>query len=837
MPVAAIPAHVAALPAERGERTIISHGMESVSLDFEPWDLAEYVWPLVALLLVVEWLRWVRWGSGPARTRRLVVGAAGLVAAAAFLAWWHAAGPASPGVEPRAMPTAPTAGLAVLGALVLVWAGRTYRSTTRPLERRERILLLSLRCAAILGILFVLARPALRWTRVVEDRGTVALLADDSRSMIIRDVALRAGGPISRKEQLEGLLRDNRITIERIGRTRDLQTFAFDAALREAAPESIAGQGRATALAGAVREAVRRLSGEPRRVVGVLLLSDGGENFSNVDPFAVADELGRAGIALWAIGLGSELPAGQTRGLAARRLIVPPRVTVLNRFTCRGELLAMGLAGRDVRVELLFDDTVVEQKTVRPGGPRESLSVDFDCTPTVSGLHKLTVRATADALEPARRSVTMSQFVHVTKDYVEILYVDRPRYERAAIARALEPAREIRLTKTEVGKFRGVIRNRLPRTRDEWLTFDAVILGDVPSGAVYATQYEAIRALVTNAGRGFIFLPPESPPEGRVDVATVLADLLPIRPSPMVGALEAVRIEPTPAGLTHPICRLGDTPEQTKQLWSLVPPAPRIGLMGTPKPAAVTLLTGPAGQPVLVVQEAGRGRSAVLTIDSTWRWPFESERGREIHARFWRQLLLWLANRRPSVWVTTNQPRYQLARLVAGNERIVVRAAVEAFGESGGPGKVTMVGELKGPGALRQPLTLVLRGEHYEARPTVEKDGDYQIEVRATVDGVAAEPAQTAITIESPDIEMQEATANFELLRQMAARTEGAGGSFATAENAASLLERILAMEHTVRRRVTKTTNLTDHLRWPVFLLVVGVLAAEWFLRKRRGLA
>jgi len=801
--------------------------VESFSFDFEPWDLTEYVWVLLAVLLAAESVRWAASAAGWRRTARFLVGGTALGIAAAMFArsgLWHSA---------RAM----TWAIAGLGILALVWAARAYRCTTRPLSRGERGLLLGLRSVAVLAILVILARPVVRWTRIVDERGTLVLLADDSRSMTIRDVAAGAGPARSRIEQLDSLLHDNRIELERIRRTREVLSFTFDASLRTAEPEQVTGKGPATALAATLRDACREGLSEGRRLVGVLLLTDGGENFSAADPLTVATEIGQAGVPLWAVGLGSELPAGQTRGLTARRLTMPARVAVLNRLTVRGELLALGLAGRTVQVELLFDDKVVDTKTLQPSQARETLLTELTHTPTDAGLHKVTLRATANDLEPAQRTVMLSQFVHVTKEYVQVLYIDRPRYERAAVARSLEAASEIRLTKAQVGKRGGRIHNRLPERLEKWLTFDVLILGDVNQREVYPTQLEAIRDAVRDHRRGLLVIAGARGLGNAAFAGTALADVLPMSASSKGEIRGPLPIRPTLAGLQHPACRLAMTPEETQRLWSLLPAAAQADILQSPKPAAVTLLTGPADQPILLAQEAGAGRSAVLAIDSTWRWPLEVDNGREIHARFWRQLVLWLANRQPSVWVTTNQPRYTLARLTAGTDTVIVEAGVDVFGADAVQPRIDLSGELRGPGGQRQPLTFVRRNDRYEARPAPAAAGEYQVEVRAAADGIPADPAQTAFVVESPDIEMQDATANFELLRQMAAQTAAAGGMFVPADGAAEIFRRILSSEHTVRRTLTHTTNLAARGRWPMLGITVGVLVAEWIIRKRRGLA
>ena len=801
-----------------------------MTLSFEPWEAAEYVWLLVLLLAVSEWLSWSWSGRVGVRRKRFVMGGALLAAGtAAFVRWVLAS-------DVRVM----TGGVIALGGLAAVWARRSYASTTRPVGRRERVLLLCLRLAAVLAVIVILMRPVVRSVRVVEERGTVAMLLDSSRSMTIRDAPVgEDGAPRSRLEQLHALFRDNRVVLERIRRAADLRLFVFDTALRPTDDEVVSGKGASTALANAVRDAQRSIAAAGRRPVGVLVFSDGCDNASAADPLAVADELAGDGVALWAVGLGSELPAGESRGLVARWLNVPGRVGVLNRLPVRADILALGLSGRDVRVELWYDDEKVDAKVVRPGSPRELLSMEFEHVPSVSGPHKVTVRATVADREIERCVATISQFVFVTKGALRILYVDRPRYERAAIARALEPARELRLHKVELGRTGGAIANPLPRTRPEWFEFDAVILGELEPGLFEREQLEWLRGMVLDSGRGLLVIGSQRGLAGGAFAGTPLADVLPMDAASQGRVPGPLQIEPTAAGLRHPICRLAPTPDETKRLWSLLPKAPSACELVTPKPAAATLLATAAGQPVLLVQEVGAGRAAALALDSTWEWPLAIEEGREIHSRFWRQLVLWLANRPPSIWATTNRPRYSLPRLSSGAEEIVVDAGVVVPGGETVPRKIEVTGQVTGPKGSPQaprPLHFIHRGDQFRARFETDREGEYAIEVKATIDGMAGEPARVAFMVESPDIEMEQPTANFELLRQMAGRTAASGGGFATAEHAGPLLERILAGRQTIRRTVSESSDLMARVRWPLFTIIVGLLVTEWLVRKRCGL-
>ena len=66
---------------------------------------------------------------------------------------------------------------------------------------------------------------------------------------------------------------------------------------------------------------------------------------------------------------------------------------------------------------------------------------------------------------------------------------------------------------------------------------------------------------------------------------------------------------------------------------------------GTPKPGATVLAQMNAGGrklPLLITQNYGRGRTAVMATSGTWRWQMSQALGDPAHDLFWQQLLRWL---------------------------------------------------------------------------------------------------------------------------------------------------------------------------------------------------
>jgi len=123
--------------------------------------------------------------------------------------------------------------------------------------------------------------------------------------------------------------------------------------------ERVAPRGYETRLGEAL---ARVLDQEPAGVLaGVIVMTDGGSN-AGVDPAAAGVALGRAGVPVHAVGIGSDrLPTN----VRVADVLVPARVFPGDRFAVTAYLQAQGLAGQTVRVELA---EVTADAAGRPAG-------------------------------------------------------------------------------------------------------------------------------------------------------------------------------------------------------------------------------------------------------------------------------------------------------------------------------------------------------------------------------------------------------------------------------------------------------------------------------------
>ncbi len=113
-----------------------------------------------------------------------------------------------------------------------------------------------------------------------------------------------------------------------------------------------------------------------------------------------------------------------------------------------------------------------------------------------------------------------------------------------------------------------------------------------------------------------------------------------------------------------------------------------------------------------------------------------------------------------------------------------------------------------------------------------ELPGDYWVTVIARHQGsVVGIPATTRFIVDPRDPELDNPAADPDLLAEIAALT---GTALVSAEEFGPFLKSL--MEAGLTAELTKTTQVNLWDNWPLLGLFVGLLTAEWYFRKRRGL-
>ena len=247
-------------------------------------------------------------------------------------------------------------------------------------------------------------------------------------------------------------------------------------------------------------------------------------------------------------------------------------------------------------------------------------------------------------------------------------------------------------------------------------------------------------------------------------------------------------------------------------------------LLGDLKPAATALLSLESGDPLLVTQPYGKGRTSIFATGASWRWQMRLTAEDDRHQRFWRQLIRSHVVNTPKQFdfkatVKANQVELR-AQLSDDNFAAVDDVRITALlsqDEDGGSETQTI--ELKPvagtPGVYR---TLVPANE----------SGVYYVDAIASKDDQIADSSRLAFSMPEDRSEFFNIRQNQDQLERLAQVTNG---QYWQPNDLAGLP---LAIS---RSKAGITEQSRDPL-WNlpiIFLLLVFLKMIEWLLRRRWG--
>lgn len=746
--------------------------------------------------------------------------------------------------------------LAVAAGLVaIVWF--TYRPRVSHLSVTRRRLLIGLRLAAIVLLLFALLRPELRYSEADDSNNVLVILGDASRSMSVPDAA----GGVTRRAALVASLRDNASKLETLGETFELRYLDF--ADTASAPQGgIAGvknetPGEQSAI-GSVLESLIKSGGE-KNLAGVVINSDGSQRAlppNDADPREIARRFGELGIPIYPIPYGGD--GGQTAfDLAVEELNVDPLVFERKAVPVSGKIRVTGGAGRSFTVRILIEDRAGKRpgetgelkpaagtdnsrtvREIKTDANNAIVPIDLSFVPQQPGEFKVALEVVPVDGEIKQTNNRRETIVNVQKGGLRVAFFAAPLAEQRWI-RYVNTEQKIQLD------FHPVLLGEFGR-RDAidagWFEpgkYDAYILGDVPVSAFGVNNVKLLADRVSE-GAGLMMLggPRSYGPGGWG--STPIAAFLPVEMrggaispqnalDPNFHINQPLQMLPTRDGIRHYVMQLAPA-DQNAAVWRSLPPLEGANRF-TLRPGGLTEVLAQAedGIPLLVAQPVGNARVLAFAGDTTYLWYTSGHEA--AHQRFWRQVILWLTRKE----LDTDQPVWILAepRNVSPGQRGTFTYG--ARDEKGAPViDANFEIEVLKPSAGADRLVAPGGGERNSieyAQTTVP--GDYWVRAAATKDGRSLGlDGWTRFLVDGRDLELDNPAADPGLLNDLA---ELSGGSVVPPEQLTSLLDRWLSnplgkVRHTVFRR----TPLWDNAYFIVlFVLLIG---SEWYFRKRFGL-
>jgi len=644
-------------------------------------------------------------------------------------------------------------------------------------------------------------------------------------------------------------------------------------------------------LTGALDHVLENTS--PESLAGVLLLSDGRHNGAELPE----DGLRRLAVRHAPL---SAVPMGGSLGPVDISLLdveAPESIYLDDRVVVTAQAKIDGLRGDTVEAALLADGEKVDTVTVDVDDVKFRTELRFVHRPEEKGVVDYRVRLDPKPSELFENNNGWEFKVAVTDDRTNVLLVDGfPRWEFRylrnlfygrdksvhlqyvlmnpdGIAHARRPAS---VPASATRPFGEAEATELPASTEEWQLFDVIMLGDVSPTVLTPRDWSAIEEAVTRRGALLVCVAgPRHMPHRHFN--DVLHDLLPVSYEPGTAPQfespePAYHVELTSEGQRHPVTSQSTSRALNLERWASFPPMRWRFVADEMKPTAEVLAYArPEGAPGLAeavtpdgspgsVQaaieqlanreslqrdnalistvRAGLGKVLLLHCHETWRLRYGV--GDTYHHRFWGQVTRWGAG----------------PNLRAGND--LVRLGTDKLSYApGDPVEITA----KALDETHRPLTdaamevEVWRGEERIARQRLsyrsdssglyettlsglQEEGEYRIELAGDAidraleqspDGPGAFSTELLVVSGRNPVELAELTADRDFLERAARIT---GGRLAELND----LESLLSAFGPPRETLTERRNVSLWDTWPMLVAFLGLLTAEWILRRRSGL-
>lgn len=769
------------------------------------------------------------------------------------------------------------AAAAILVAIAIVAA--VYARTNWPLARR--VLAASLKIAGLALVSICLTEPLWSGTRIKPGENLFLVLVDNSSSLTIAD---SAGAP-PRGEQIRQLLSPEQIGGWRAALEQqfDVRRYTFGTRLETVDGfEQLSFDQPASRWTAAADMLSERFSDRP--VAGILLFTDG--NFT--DQLPSPTELA---------GLPPVYPVVWPETSAQLDVALDNLTITHSPFedapvTVQANVRIAGNAGTpEIVGQLLREDgTVVQELPATASQPGLPIPLKFEIQPTAP-LEFYRVRAalagqTAQFDDPAKSTEAVvannSRLVAIEHDTTphRILYVaGRPNWEFKFLRRSVEsdPALQVvglvRIAKKEAKfEFRGragergnalfqgfqadretdtetydepvivrlgtrddtELRTGFPETAEELFEYRAIIIDDVEASFFTHDQLSLLEQYVSNRGGSLLML-------GGLDSfahggygRTLIEDMLPVyleRGKNLEPRVGEYRWKLTRDGWLQPWARLRRTENEEEQRLTEMPEFRTLTTAANVKPAARTLaevrdMVG-NDHPALVAQQYGAGRVAALLIGDAWRWPLHRQDGQpDDYAKAWRQMLRWL--------VVDVPPRVDVSVDQSAESATTVRLAARVRDAAFQPVEAADVTfTIKTPAGAEY---------HLHAEPSLDDLGLYSTDYapreaggfRATAvikDQAGAElsRAETGWTSDPAVDEFRRIAVDRKELNSLATATKG---EVVPAADIAAFVDTLPTREAPLMEAWSRPLW---HTPW-MLLAAIGCFAAEWGLRRLRGL-
>ncbi|WP_439559191.1 VWA domain-containing protein [Dyadobacter sp.] len=653
--------------------------------------------------------------------------------------------------------------------------------------KKWNYLLAAFRGITVALICFLLLSPLVRKTETSIDKAKIVFAVDNSESVGAygKDV-MKAVAHASAQLAASGF----EVGIE-----------TLDQQAKQLSADSIRFDKNKTDLTGMLQTI--RSNYEGRNLTDVILVSDGIVNQG------VSPAYNRFPFRISTLAVGDTVPDLDIR----IKDVVNNRIAYLgNEFPIRAEIAANGLAGKSTTVTLKQNGRVIQSQNVVIDRADFFKAVDFKATSTQKGVQHFTLEIGAVSGETSRRNNTRDVYIDIIDGKQKILLMALAPHPDIKSLRSVIEANENYDLDISILSI-----SATPPAATK--PYDLVILHQIPN--VLGLGNAQIRKFIDAKTPLFFILGNQS----AVPLANSLNRSLTINAASNQTDKVTARFNPAFQQLNF------DT-ESLKILERLPPLSVPFGEYNLSS-GTETILFQKVGtlntqKPLLVLNTSGEQKVAVLAGEGIWQWrqeEFAQTNKQDVVDNLFQKLIQVLSlredKRKFRVYPTRNE--FEAGEQVTFQTEIYNDIYEPIFGQEV---KLDIIDE---KGKARQ-FTYTHTAESPRFNISGLSDGVYRYTASAALRG-GQEKAAGQFVVRNVDLELNNTTADFGMLRELAGRS---GGEFIMPASLTSYVEKLKADRPADRLDSSEDMVELIHLKWLFFLLIL-LLGAEWGLRKYHG--
>ena len=619
------------------------------------------------------------------------------------------------------------------------------------------------------------------------------------------------------------------------------------------------------------------------------MLTDGRHNVTDADWIAPARELASKESPIHTIFIGGETPPKDIAVAGVKR---PRTVFAGDKVAMKAQVKADGYRGHELVVRLLHGEEEVDTKTIKVASDRYREEVDLTHRPEGTGMHAYHVEILDKNPQPGEDELIVAnnrsdERIAVSDDRTKLLLIeDRPRWEyrflknlftgrdRSVMLQhvllhpdrieGLPPMPTVHASASRpFGEFAATA---LPKEKKEWMKYDCIVLGDLPPSALDHETIDILADYVQKRGGSLIVIAGSFyMPHAYAD--TRLADILPVEIDEIGGAVlygpePVYRLALTSDGRTEVITRMGDTADETEDVWNTMAPLfwrhpgtvakKSARVLAYAQPLAGEEDSGDAEiseqqkrqkereRALIVYDQVGAGQVLMLNFDRVWRRRLFT--GNRYHYRFWAQALRWATTDKLPVGTTLVRLGTDQSEYGAGDPITVKARLVDEKGDEVQSDEVTAEVYFEDRLITTKRMSYVPDsvGRYEATLDSMPFSGAFRIEltgkpVAALLENDSAKKVSTDVVVGEVERtnELFELAASREIPLRLASLSQGGiKGAVLYPEDADDITERF----GPPTKPYTESQDYPLWDSWWLLVLCVTVVSSEWILRKKVGL-